>query len=158
LWSSGGDRGLFKTIDGGTTWTKVLGDDHWTGVTDIALDPRNPDRLYAATWQRQRTIATYVGGGPGSGIYRSDDGGDTWTRLIEGLPEGNIGKIGLAVSPRSLTSSTPRSSSTAAPVASGGRPIVARAGSNDLKRCRAPPAPTTIRSSWRAPICSIGSI
>jgi len=104
LWSSGGQRGLYKTTDGGETWTRTLvgdeGDDIWTGVTDIEIDPRDPDVLYAATWQRHRTVATYVGGGPNSGIHRSTDGGETWTRLKTGLPKGNMGKIGLAISPQ----------------------------------------------------------
>jgi photosystem II stability/assembly factor-like uncharacterized protein len=100
LWSKGGDRGLYKTTDGGKTWTKVLGAGEWTGVTDVAIDPRDPDRLYAATWQRQRTVAAYMGGGPESGLYRSTDGGTTWEKLKEGLPDGPLGKIGLAVSPQ----------------------------------------------------------
>ncbi len=100
LWSKGGDRGLFKTTDGGKTWTKVLGTGEWTGVTDLAIDPRNPDLLYAATWQRQRTVAAYIGGGPESGLHRSTDGGTTWQKLEQGLPEGPLGKIGLAVSPQ----------------------------------------------------------
>ena len=100
LWSKGGDRGLFKTTDGGKAWTKVLGAGEWTGVTDVAIDPRNPDVLYAATWQRQRTVAAYMGGGPESGIHRSTDGGATWEKLKKGLPEGPLGKIGLAVSPQ----------------------------------------------------------
>ncbi len=100
LWNKGGQRGVYKTVDGGKTWKKVLGDEEWTGATDIAIDPRNPDRLYAATWQRHRNVAAYMGGGPGSGLYRSEDGGETWIRLKKGLPTGNIGKIGLAVSPQ----------------------------------------------------------
>jgi photosystem II stability/assembly factor-like uncharacterized protein len=100
LWSKGGDRGLYKTTDGGKTWTKLLGAGEWTGVTDVTIDPRDPDRLYAATWQRQRTVAAYMGGGPESGLYRSTDGGTTWEKLREGLPDGPLGKIGLAVSPQ----------------------------------------------------------
>lgn len=100
LWSSGGERGLYKTTDGGTTWKRVLDpEDEWTGVTSLLIDPRNPDRLYAATWSRQRIVATYVGTGPGSGIYTSEDGGETWTELKSGLPDGNMGKIGMAISP-----------------------------------------------------------
>jgi len=100
LWSKGDQRGLYKSTDGGESWTKTLGDDKWTGVTDIVMDPRNPDRLYAATWQRHRTVAAYLGGGPGSGIYRSEDGGETWKELKKGIPQSNLGKIGLAVSPQ----------------------------------------------------------
>ncbi len=99
LWSKGGDRGLYKTMDGGTTWKKVLGDDEWVGVTDIEIDPRNPDMLYAATWQRHRTVAALMGGGPGSGLHRSYDGGETWEKLTNGIPKSNLGKIGMAVSP-----------------------------------------------------------
>jgi len=100
LWSGGGERGVYKTTDGGETWEPVLEVDEWTGATDLLIDPRNPDRLYAATWQRQRSVAAYIGGGPGTGIYVSDDGGDSWTRLEGGLPTGNLGKIGLAISPQ----------------------------------------------------------
>ncbi|MBX2816019.1 MAG: glycosyl hydrolase, partial [Saprospiraceae bacterium] len=99
LWSKGGERGLYKTTDGGETWEKTLGDDAWTGVTDIVIDPRNPDVLYAATWQRHRTVAAYLGGGPKSGVHRSIDGGKTWTKLTSGLPSSNLGKTGLAICP-----------------------------------------------------------
>ncbi|MGD8699494.1 MAG: hypothetical protein PVJ43_09400, partial [Gemmatimonadales bacterium] len=100
LWTPGGERGLYKTADGGESWRKVLGDDEWTGVTDIVMDPRDPDVLYAATWQRHRTVAAYMGGGPGSGIHKSTDGGETWTKLTTDLPSSNLGKIGLAISPQ----------------------------------------------------------
>ena len=99
LWTSGGERGFYKSDDGGKTWRRTLGNDEWTGVTDIALDPRNADRIYAATWDRHRTVAAYMGGGPGTGIHRSDDGGETWTKLTEGLPKSNMGKLSIAVSP-----------------------------------------------------------
>lgn len=98
LWSPGGERGLFKTVDGGVSWANVLSAGEWTGVTDFVLDPRDPDRMYAATWQRHRTVAAYVGGGPETGLHVSDDGGDTWREVTKGLPEGNMGKIGLAIS------------------------------------------------------------
>ncbi len=100
LWSAGGQRGFFRTTDAGKTWEKTLGDDEYTGVTDIVIDPRNPDLLYAATWQHHRTVAALMGGGPESGIHRSTDGGLTWSKLSEGLPDGNMGKIGLAISPQ----------------------------------------------------------
>lgn len=100
LWTGGGERGLYKTVDGGKNWKLVLeGEDEWTGVTSLLIDPRNPDKLYAATWSRQRTVASYVGTGPGAGIHTSDDGGETWTELKTGLPKGNMGKIGMAISP-----------------------------------------------------------
>ena len=99
LWSQGGQRGVYKTTDGGETWRAVLTKGPWTGATDLLMDPDNPDRLYAATWQRHRTVAAYIGGGPESAIYRSDDGGETWQQLQEGLPKDvNVGKIGLALS------------------------------------------------------------
>lgn len=100
LWSSGGQRGLYKSTDGGESWTKKLGANEWTGVTDIEVDPRNPDRMYAATWQRQRIVPIYMGGGPGSGIHKSTDGGETWTELKTGLPSSNMGKIGMDISPQ----------------------------------------------------------
>ncbi len=100
LWSKGGDRGLYKTTDGGKNWKKTLGNDEWTGATDLLIDPRNPDLLYAATWDRHRTVAAYLGGGPGSGIHRSRDGGETWEKLTSGIPRSNLGKIGLAISPQ----------------------------------------------------------
>ena len=100
LWTKGGERGLYKTTDGGTTWKRVLGDAEWTGVTDIMIDPRNPSILYAATWDRHRTVAALMGGGPGTGLYRSDDGGEHWTQLTQGLPKSNLGKIGIAISPQ----------------------------------------------------------
>ncbi|MEO0898661.1 MAG: glycosyl hydrolase [Bacteroidota bacterium] len=100
LWNKGGERGLYKSTDGGENWKKVLGDEEWTGVTDIVLDPRDPNWMYAATWQRHRTVAAYLGGGPGSGIHRSTDGGETWEELKSGIPNVNKGKIGLAISPQ----------------------------------------------------------
>lgn len=99
LWSSGGERGVYKSVDGGKSWKQTLGDDKWVGATDLVLDPRNPDVIYAATWQRHRTVAGYMGGGPGSGLHRSIDGGETWTKLSKGIPGSNLGKIGLAISP-----------------------------------------------------------
>lgn len=99
LWSKGGDRGVYKTTDGGKTWNRTLGDEAWVGATDILIDPSNADVLYAATWQRHRTVAGYLGGGPGSGLHKSTDGGETWKPLKSGIPKSNLGKIGLAMSP-----------------------------------------------------------
>ena len=100
LWSSGGERGLFKTTDGGESWQPVLTKGPWTGVTDIAMDPRNPDVLYAATHQRHRTVWGLLNGGPESGIYKSTDGGQTWEELKQGLPGSDKGKMSIAVSPQ----------------------------------------------------------
>lgn len=100
LWNSGDERGLYKTTDGGKSWKKVLGDDKWTGVTDVVIDPRDPNVLYAATWQKARSVAAYYGSGPGTGLHKSTDGGETWTKLTNGLPKGEMGKIGLTLSPQ----------------------------------------------------------
>ena len=99
LWASGGERGLFKTTDGGKTWKQIIRISEHTGVTDLVMDPTNPDILYAAAFQRQRKAYSFVGGGPESGIMKSTDGGATWTKLTEGLPKGDIGRIGLDISP-----------------------------------------------------------
>jgi photosystem II stability/assembly factor-like uncharacterized protein len=90
------ERGLFKTTDGGRTWRKVLYVDQNTGATDVVIHPRNPSVLYAATYTRQRTVFGFTSGGPGSGIWRSTNGGDTWSRVTGGgLPAGTMGRIGL---------------------------------------------------------------
>ncbi len=120
LWSKGGQRGLYKTVDGGDSWKLVLGDNQWVGVTDVVIDPRNSKRLYAVTWQRHRTVAALMDGGAGTGIHRSEDGGNTWVQLNpikpntksksknkdlnvlssnSGLPTSDMGKIGIAISP-----------------------------------------------------------
>jgi photosystem II stability/assembly factor-like uncharacterized protein len=99
LWSPGGDRGLFKTTDGGQTWKAVLQVSENTGITDLAFDPRNPDVLYAASYQRRRHVGVLIGGGPESAIYKSEDGGASWTKLTQGLPAVDLGRIALAVSP-----------------------------------------------------------
>jgi photosystem II stability/assembly factor-like uncharacterized protein len=99
LWSKGGDRGVYKSIDGGKTWNAVLTIDEHTGVNDIVMDPRNPDILYATAFQRRRHVFTYIGGGPGSAIYKSTDGGETWKKASKGLPSVDLGRIGLSISP-----------------------------------------------------------
>ncbi len=100
LWSGGGDRGLFKTTDGGRTWKAVLEIGANTGVTDITFDPRDPDVIYAASYQRRRHVGLLIGGGPESAIYKTIDGGRTWKKLSNGLPAVDIGRIALAVSPQ----------------------------------------------------------
>ncbi len=99
LWSSGGERGVYKTTDGGLTWTRTLFVSEHTGISEIAIDPNNPEILYAAAHQRRRHEYTYIGGGPESGLYKSTDGGATWKEINSGLPKGDMGRVGLAVSP-----------------------------------------------------------
>jgi photosystem II stability/assembly factor-like uncharacterized protein len=97
LFGPGGDRGVYKTTDGGETWNLVLHVDDDTGATELVMDPRNPKVLYAATYQRRRATWGFNGGGPGSAIEKTTDGGKTWTRLTKGIPEGPKGRIGLDV-------------------------------------------------------------
>src|SRR3954468_13152893 len=97
LWGSNAERGVFKTADGGQTWNKVLYVDDNTGATDLVMDPQDPQTLFAAMYQRQRKAWGFNGGGAGSGIFRTRDGGATWTRLSNGLPRGDKGRIGLDI-------------------------------------------------------------
>jgi photosystem II stability/assembly factor-like uncharacterized protein len=99
LWGGNPERGVFKTSDGGKTWKKVLYKDENTGVIDLAMDPKNPGVLFAAMYQHQRKGWGFNGGGPGSGIFRTSDGGTTWTELRNGLPIGDKGRIGLTIFP-----------------------------------------------------------
>lgn len=99
LWGPGGDRGLYKSKDGGKNWQAVLTISENTGVTDVAFDPHDPDTLYAASYQRRRHVWTLINGGPESAIHKSTDAGATWTKLRAGLPSVEMGRIGLAVSP-----------------------------------------------------------
>lgn len=99
LWGPGGDRGLFKTTDGGKTWNKILSISDNTGVTDVVIDPKNPETLYAAAYQRRRHMWTLINGGPESAIYKSIDAGATWNKLKAGLPTTELGRVGLAISP-----------------------------------------------------------
>ena len=98
LWAPGGDRGLYKTTDGGKTWKAALAISENTGVSDVVIDPRNPDVVYATAYQRRRHIWTLIDGGPEGGIHKSTDGGVTWKKLGGGLPRGDLGRIGLAIS------------------------------------------------------------
>lgn len=99
LWKEGGDRGLYKSTDGGATWKNLLKPSEHTGVSDIVLDPRDPDVLYATTYQRRRHFWSMINGGPEGSIQKSTDGGATWKKLTNGLPSGDLGRIGLAISP-----------------------------------------------------------
>lgn len=97
LWGPNPERGLYKTTDGGETWSNTLFVDEDTGFTDVVMDPSDPEILYAAAYQRRRTVFGFNGEGPGSGLYKTVDGGDTWTKLHEGLPHGSTGRIGIDV-------------------------------------------------------------
>lgn len=99
VWSKGGERGVYKSIDGGESWERTLEISEHTGIAEIAIDPSNPDVLYASAHQRRRREWTYIGGGPESGLHKSTDGGITWKEINSGLPKGNMGRIGIAVSP-----------------------------------------------------------
>jgi photosystem II stability/assembly factor-like uncharacterized protein len=99
VWGPGGERGLYKTTDGGKNWKKVLEISEHTGVNDIVMDPRNPDVLYASSEQRRRHVFTKIGGGPETAIYKSVNGGESWDKLSSGLPGDPMGGIGLAISP-----------------------------------------------------------
>lgn len=99
LWSKGGDRGLYKSTDGGKSWNAVLEISEHTGINEVVMDPRNPDILYAVAFQRRRHVFTYLGGGPESAIYKSTDGGANWIKINKGLPGGDLGRIGLSISP-----------------------------------------------------------
>lgn len=98
-WGPGGERGLYKTIDGGETWSLVLEISENTGVNNVVMDPVDPDVMYATSEQRRRHVFTKIGGGPESAVYRSIDGGETWNKAMEGLPSVHLGGMGIAVSP-----------------------------------------------------------
>ena len=99
LWSKGGERGVYMSKDGGENWQRILYVDEHTGINEIHMDPKNPDVLYATAHQRRRHVYTYVGGGPGSGMYKSTDGGSSWKKINKGLPSVEIGRIGMDISP-----------------------------------------------------------
>lgn len=97
LWAPSAERGVFKSTDGGDSWERVFFVDELTGVVDLVMDPSNPDVLYAAAYQRLRRTWGFNGGGPGSGIFKTTDGGESWTELTNGIPAENKGRIGLAI-------------------------------------------------------------
>ena len=99
LWRSGGERGLYKTTNGGKSWTRILHISDDTGVNEVHMDPRDPDLLYASSYQRRRRVWTLINGGPESAIYKSSDAGKTWRKLTRGVPGGDKGRIGLDISP-----------------------------------------------------------
>jgi photosystem II stability/assembly factor-like uncharacterized protein len=99
LWNSGGDRGVYKTTDGGATWERVLHISDDTGANEVHMDPRDPDVLYASAYQRRRHVWTLIDGGPESAIYKSTDAGASWRKITEGLPKVDMGRIGLDISP-----------------------------------------------------------
>ena len=100
LFSEGGERGLYKTTDGGATWSAVLTISKDTGISDIVFDPRNPDVMFASAYQRRRHVGQMIGGGPEGGIYKTTNAGKTWTKLSKGLPTGDMGRAGLAIDGR----------------------------------------------------------
>ncbi len=97
LWGPNKERGVYRSLDGGASWSQTLAIDADTGVSDIAIDPQSPNILYAAAYQRRRTVFGFNGGGPGSGLYRSTDSGAHWTKLTRGLPAGDVGRCALDV-------------------------------------------------------------
>ena len=99
LWSDGGDRGLYRTLDGGDSWERILDVDEHTGINEFVVDPRNPDVIVASSYQRRRHVWVLINGGPGSGIHKSTDRGKTWTEISAGLPSDHMGRIGLAGAP-----------------------------------------------------------
>lgn len=99
LWKKGGDRGIYESSDGGQNWNRILEVSEHTGFNEIHMDPRNPNVLYAAAHQRRRHVYTHLSGGPESALYKSIDGGQNWNKVGGGFPGGNVGRIGMDISP-----------------------------------------------------------
>ena len=137
LWSAGGERGLYKTTDGGGTWSAVLTISPDTGISDAVFDAKNPDIIYASSYQRRRAVGQMIGGGPEGGIFKTTNAGKTWTKLSNGLPKDDVGRIALGVDPRNpkrvyalISAKAPRGRggfAQGAPPASSG-PVVDEAG------------------------------
>ncbi len=100
-WAASEDRGVFKTTDGGKTWSKILYNNDRTGIADMVMDPNNPNKIFAAMWRFERSPWFFESGGEGSGLYLTNDGGDSWNQITseDGLPEGELGKMGIAIAP-----------------------------------------------------------
>ena len=99
LWSPGGDRGLYKTTDGGKSWTRILEIDENTGINEFVVHPDDHDQIVASSYQRRRHVWVLINGGPSSGIYRTTDGGENWNKVSAGIPGGDLGRIGIAAAP-----------------------------------------------------------
>ncbi|MEE4212501.1 MAG: hypothetical protein V2I43_24920, partial [Parvularcula sp.] len=99
LWNEGGDRGLYRSRDGGESWDRILEIDEHTGINEFVVHPDDPDRIIASSYQRRRHVWTLINGGPGSGIHITKDGGETWQEAAGGAPSGELGRIGLAMAP-----------------------------------------------------------
>lgn len=99
LWSPGGDRGLYKTTDGGKSWDRILEIDENTGINEFVVHPDDHDQIVASSYQRRRHVWVLINGGPSSGIHRTNDGGTSWSKVSSGLPGGDLGRIGIASAP-----------------------------------------------------------
>ena len=141
LFSAGGERGLYKTTDGGTKWDRVLHVSDDTGISDIVFDPRNADVIYAGAYPRRRHVGQMIGGSPEGGIWKSTDAGRKWTKLSKGLPQGDVGRVALGVDPKNPTRVYAMIS---AKFPRGGRGFGAAAGAGQAAGAAAPPAGTVV--------------
>jgi photosystem II stability/assembly factor-like uncharacterized protein len=133
LWGPNTERGLYKTTDGGQTWRRVLFVDTLTGVVDVAIDPADPSVVYAASYQRLRTAYGFHGGGPGSALWQSRDGGETWTKLTKGLPAGDKGRIGISIYRALCTCRWSKAIGTTPPPRTLGGPVASIARRTEAK-------------------------
>ncbi|NQW04187.1 MAG: glycosyl hydrolase [Acidobacteria bacterium] len=128
LFSAGGERGVYKTTDGGATWTRSLFVNDTTGFTDLAFDPRNPNTVFAGSYQRMRHVGQMIGGGPDGGVFKTTDGGRNWNKLTNGLPPGEVGRIALATDPKKPGRVYALIDAKVSPAAAGGRGRGGRGG------------------------------